>query len=141
MSNRRVKKQWRARLLLLLCLANHIWTNGRHRSVSTLMRLLKPWSSTTLNFSPVWGLEPHFSTRDATVWYYDILVESAQHLIGILAGLNKLYFTTFQFKRMGKFTEKMSIKPQNLYTRIEGLFKADLHTAVSDLEQLVAELY
>ncbi len=92
-----------------------------------------------LQFFPLWGLEPHFNTRDASVWYFQTLAESAQHIIAILAGLNKLYFTTFQFKRMARFIDQMSIKPTNLTSRLEQLFKTDMHTAVSDLENLVSE--
>lgn len=92
-----------------------------------------------LRFFPVWGLKPHFATRDATVWFYHILVESAHHVVGILAGLNRLYFTTFQFKRMKRFTEQMSIKPDNLYERLEQIFESEMETAVHDLEQLIAE--
>lgn len=92
-----------------------------------------------LRFFPVWGLIPHFTTRDATLWYYEILVESAQRIVGILAGLNKLYFTTFQFKRTGRFIGQMAIKPDNLYERLESVFESELETAVITLEQLVAE--
>ncbi|MEZ4869729.1 MAG: hypothetical protein R3C14_50855 [Caldilineaceae bacterium] len=92
-----------------------------------------------LAFFPVWGLEPHFRTRDATVWYYQILVETAQNLVGVLAGLNRLYFTTFQFKRMHRFLDQMEIAPPNLAARLEGLFTSDQPTALAELEQLVAE--
>jgi len=92
-----------------------------------------------LVFFPVWGLEHHFQTRDATLWYYQIMVEAAQNLVGLLAGLNKLYFTTFQFKRTGRFLNEMTIAPPNLAARIEALFQSDMKSAVADLEKLVAE--
>lgn len=92
-----------------------------------------------LQFFPVWGLESHFRTRDATVWYFQTMVESAQKIIGILAGLNRLYFTTFQFKRMARFFDQMALKPDHIYQRMEGLFVSDRSTAVAALEALVAE--
>lgn len=92
-----------------------------------------------LQFFAVWGLEPHFRTRDATIWYYQILVETAQRLVGVLAGLNQLYFTTFQFKRQRRFIEQMTIKPDNFADRIENLFAANLGDALSELEALVSE--
>ncbi len=92
-----------------------------------------------LQFFPVWGLEPHFRTRDATIWYYQILVETAQRLVGILAGLNQLYFTTFQFKRQRRFIEQMAIKPDNFAERLDGLFTAVLSDALPQLEALVSE--
>lgn len=92
-----------------------------------------------LVFFPVWALEPHFRTRDATVWYYQILVEASQNLVAILAGLNHLYFTTFQFKRMHRFIDQMSIAPENLAARLEKLFQTDMQSALAELESLVAE--
>ena len=92
-----------------------------------------------LAFFPLWGLEPHFRTRDATLWFYQSLVEAAQNLVGVLAGLNKLYFTTFQFKRMNRFLNQMTIAPVDLAPRLERLFLADRTVAVAELEALVAE--
>ncbi|HSH05908.1 MAG TPA: hypothetical protein VLL52_25560 [Anaerolineae bacterium] len=93
-----------------------------------------------LHFFAIWGLEPHFRTRDASIWYHQILVETAQKLIGILAGLNKLYFTTFQFKRQGRFIEEMVIKPDNFRERVAGLFELELGAALEEVEGLVAEV-
>ncbi len=92
-----------------------------------------------LRFFALWGLEPHFRTRDATIWYHEILVETTQRLVGVLAGLNQLYFTTFQFKRQGRFIEQMKIKPDNLADRLNGLYTAELGPALTELESLVAE--
>lgn len=92
-----------------------------------------------LKFFPLWGLNAHFDSRDATIWYYQSLVEAAQNIIGTLAGLNRLYFTTFQFKRMGRFVNQMAHKPEQLGDRLERLFTADRHTAVSQLETIVEE--
>ncbi|MEM7032885.1 MAG: hypothetical protein AAF629_25270 [Chloroflexota bacterium] len=92
-----------------------------------------------LRFFAVWGLNHHFQTRDATIWYYQIMVETAHKLVAVLAGINRLYFTTFQFKRMHKFIDEMKIKPDNLAGRIEALFQSDMSQVLPDLEQLVSE--
>lgn len=92
-----------------------------------------------LTFFPIWGLEPHFRTRNATIWYYQMLVEAAQNIVGVLAGLNHLYFTTFQFKRMGRFFQQMDIAPVDLAERMERLFGGDRPVALTELEALVAE--
>lgn len=92
-----------------------------------------------LKFFPVWGLESHFRTRDATIWYQQILVETSQNLIAVLAGINRLYFTTFQFKRMHRFINQMTIKPDNLAARLEGLFCGGMSEVLSDVERLVQE--
>ena len=95
--------------------------------------------TTHLKFFPVWGLKSHFQTRDATIWYHQILVETAHNLLAVLAGLNRLYFTTFQFKRMHSFTADMTIKPPNLATRLETLFCAPLDHTLPEIETLVQE--
>lgn len=92
-----------------------------------------------LKFFPLWGLQKHLAERDVTLFYYQILVESAQNLLGVLSGLNRLYYSTFQFKRMGYFVKQMSIAPTNLTERLESLFCADPHVAASQIEQLVQE--
>jgi hypothetical protein len=92
-----------------------------------------------LIFFAIWGLEPHFRTRDATIWYHQALVENTQNMVGVLAGLNRLYFTTFQFKRMQRFLDQMTIAPLHLAARIEQLFQPDRQAALTELEALVAE--
>jgi hypothetical protein len=68
-----------------------------------------------------------------------ILVESVQNLVGVLSGLNRLYYSTFQFKRMSGFVEQMKIAPENLAARLEGLFHYEASVAVNELETLVRE--
>jgi hypothetical protein len=92
-----------------------------------------------LKFFPIWGMQEKLARRDTTLWYYQILVESAQNLLGVLSGLNRLYYSTVQFKRMSRFIEQMKIAPENLASRLEGLFHNEAHVAVNQLEALVRE--
>lgn len=92
-----------------------------------------------LKFFPVWGLLERFAPRDATIWLHQARVEIAQNLLGVLAGLNRRYYTTFQFKRMRRFIATLPIAPPDLTDRIEGLFQADINTAAGLLEALVQE--
>lgn len=92
-----------------------------------------------LKFTPLWGLEAQFATRDAPIWYYQALSEAAFNLVGVLAGLNGVYFTTFQFKRVERFLTGLRLTPANLYVRLTGLFKAPPSEGLPALEQLVAE--
>lgn len=92
-----------------------------------------------LKFFAIWGVQEKLGRRDTTVWYYQILVESAQNLLGVLAGLNRLYYSTFQFKRMRRFIEQMKIAPENLSDRLESLFQTEPSLAVIELESLVQE--
>ncbi|GAA6620637.1 hypothetical protein [Scytonema sp. NUACC26] len=92
-----------------------------------------------LTFFPIWGMWEKLARRDTTLWYYQILVESAQNLLGVLSGINRLYYSTFQFKRMRRFIEQMEIAPENLASRLEGLFHHEAPVAIDELEALVRE--
>lgn len=92
-----------------------------------------------LKFFPLWGLTHQFTERDATLFYHQTLVEAAQNVLGVLAGLNRVYYSTFQFKRAGKFVAGLRLAPPRLYERLEFLFAADVATASEELERLVRE--
>lgn len=92
-----------------------------------------------LTFVPLWGMQEKLARRDTTLWYHQILVESAQNILGVLSGLNRLYFSIFQFKRMGRFVEQMAIAPADLSARLEGLFHREPPIAARELEDLVRE--
>lgn len=93
-----------------------------------------------LQFFPYWYNQPQMQARDATIWHYQILTESAYNLIAILAGLNRLYFTTFQFKKTHRFLEQMQVKPENFEPRLHELFRLDSAAAAASLESLVGDV-
>jgi hypothetical protein len=92
-----------------------------------------------LSFFPLWGLQGRLGPRDASIWRFQALVEAAFNLLAVLAGLNRLYFTSFQFKRMRSFVEKMRVAPPDLANRIDHLFTAESAEAAAELERLVQE--
>jgi Nucleotidyltransferase domain len=102
-------------------------------------RLAQTMVEKYLEFFAVWGMEEKLARRDTTLWYYQIMVKAAQNLLGVLSGLNYLYYSTSQFKRMSRFIEQMEIAPENLAARLEGLFHYEPHIAVHQLEELVME--
>ena len=77
-----------------------------------------------LQFFPVWYVQDALDARDATLWHFQIRAETAYNVLGILAGLNRLYFTTFQFKKMRSFVDEMQVKPDRLADRLDELFRA-----------------
>jgi hypothetical protein len=93
-----------------------------------------------LQFFPYWNIEKQISARDATIWHYQILTESAYNLVAILAGLNRLYFTSFQFKKMHRLLEQMEHKPENFADRLEGTFAQPPAEAALTLESLVRDV-
>jgi hypothetical protein len=78
--------------------------------------------------------------RDAVVWRYEVMAQSAYSVLGVLAGLNRLWFTTFQLKRMRKLVESFELAPPRLAERLEALFDPDARTAVVELERLVGDI-
>jgi len=89
---------------------------------------------------PVWYVQDALDGRDATLWHFQIRVETAYALLGILAGLNRLYFTTFQFKKMRRFVGQMQVKPERFAERLEDLFQQTPAAAAKSLEALTAEV-
>lgn len=90
-----------------------------------------------LRFFPLWLAAERWEARDATIFYHQMLVEASLNLLAVLAGLNHLYFSTFQFKRLRKFVGKMSLAPERLADRLDALFGLDPVPAGIALERLV----
>jgi hypothetical protein len=101
--------------------------------------LARSMVETYLTFWPVWRIIEWVEERDMTLWYQQTLVDAAHSLLGVLAGINRLYFVPFHFKRLRRFVDRMVIAPPALADRLEGLFSTDRRAAVLDLERLVAE--
>jgi hypothetical protein len=93
-----------------------------------------------LSFFPLWYHQDRFAVRDATIWMRQELAQSAYHILGVLAGLNRVYFSTFQFKRMRQFVGQLPLAPARLADRIEAMLGASLPQATIQLEALVGEL-
>jgi len=92
-----------------------------------------------LNFFPVWAMEERFFSRDANLWFHQIRVETLQNLLGVLAGLNRVYYTTFQFKRTAAFVRQLEMRPSDLENRLEAALSAPCREAAGLLQELVRE--
>lgn len=78
--------------------------------------------------------------RDASLWCHELRVQAGYRLIGALAGLNALYFTTFQFKRMRGFVAKMPVAPPDVAARIERALNAGAEEGFAELHALEGEV-
>jgi predicted nucleotidyltransferase len=92
-----------------------------------------------LKFFPLWSIQDRLASRDAALWIAQGLNEAAYNILGVLAGLNRRYFTTFQFKRMRRFVGDLAIAPERLSERLEQLVLGDQRQAGEALAALVAE--
>ncbi len=84
----------------------------------------------------------YFAARDAALWFHQAATEGCLQVLGVLAGLNRQYYSTSYFKRMRAFTETLTLKPADLPERIERVLanlSSDPAAAVGELEALVAE--
>jgi hypothetical protein len=90
-------------------------------------------------FFPLWHFQERLGARDALLWRYDVLVDSAYRIVAVLAALNRVYFSRFEFKRMRAFVSKLETAPPNLADRIEHMLLADERESIAEVERLVAE--
>jgi 8-oxo-dGTP pyrophosphatase MutT (NUDIX family) len=91
------------------------------------------------DFFPVWYYREAIAVRDAELWRLDMVLEAAFNLLGVLAGLNRLYFTRFQLKHTREFVAQMAFAPPDLVERLESLFRAEPEAAAAELERLIEE--
>ena len=87
-----------------------------------------------------WYIADRLKPRDARLWLREELVESGYRVLGVLAGLNRVYFSRFQFKRLRHFAASLAIAPADLADRLDLLVSAGDDVAVATLEELVVEL-
>lgn len=78
--------------------------------------------------------------RDAALWCRQLLTEACYRQFGLLAGLNRRYYTTFQFKRMHRFAQQLALAPAELADRVEALLQAPLPQAFDALFALEGEV-
>jgi hypothetical protein len=90
-------------------------------------------------FFPWWYFRERLGRRDATAWRHEVLAQSVYSIAGTLAALNGVHFSTFEFKRAGRFLSRLDIAPPNLAARLDSLFTSREPESTAELERLVAE--
>jgi hypothetical protein len=90
-------------------------------------------------FFPLWYHEEALAERDAGLWRQEELVNAAYALVGTLAGVNRLYFARFEFKRQGAFFAKLAVAPPHFADRLESLFTLPAAEAIAELGSLVLD--
>jgi hypothetical protein len=91
------------------------------------------------DFFPLWYYGEAISARDGELWRVDMLLQGAFNVLGVLAGLNRLYFTRFELKRMRALISRMELAPPELADRLESLFRLEPVAAAAELGRLVEE--
>ena len=78
--------------------------------------------------------------RGDILYYYDGLCMILKNLLGILAGLNKVYFSPAEPRWLARELEGMRIKPDRMWERIRSIFESERPEAIEILEDLTAEV-
>jgi hypothetical protein len=89
---------------------------------------------------PLWRLADHVAARDAELWRHQILVDAAYDLLAVLAAANRVWFSSFQFKRTRRLTAQLTAAPPDLADRLESLFTLPPAAAAAELERLTDEV-
>src|SRR5437588_4513804 len=89
--------------------------------------------------TPLWYFGDALERRDVTLWVHQTLATDALNVLGVLAGLNRRFYSAFKMKRMRHFIGSLSIAPPNLAKRLEAVVGADERQGIEVLEALVRE--
>jgi hypothetical protein len=87
-----------------------------------------------------WRAVSQLLHRDGELWCRELLVDACYGLFGVLAGLNRRYFTTFQFKRMTRFADCLALAPAGFAARVRALLLAAPRDAFIQLHALEGEV-
>ncbi len=93
----------------------------------------------SLRFYPEWVLAQHGLARGDLLNFYAILCEMIGNLLGVLAGLNRLYHSMEKPKHSAELLRRMQIVPANAAARLEALLAGERERAPAELAALVDE--
>ena len=92
-----------------------------------------------LGWFPIWTIDDHLASRDAELFRRQMLLDGAFRVVAVLSALNRLYFSTFQFKRTRAHIAQMAVKPERLAERLDGVANDPPSAAAELLRALVDE--
>ncbi|MFD1413071.1 DUF4037 domain-containing protein [Oceanobacillus jeddahense] len=72
---------------------------------------------------------------------YKVMTDVQIHIMGMLSGLNRQYVHHPAFKWQKQTLQTMIIAPGNIYNRLEFVFLGDPAAALSELEDIVQDVY
>ncbi|MEM9509057.1 MAG: nucleotidyltransferase domain-containing protein, partial [Cyanobacteria bacterium P01_E01_bin.35] len=94
-----------------------------------------------LNFRPLWIIERQGVERNDIPFFLDEILIVAKHIVGILVGLNYLYYpvNSVEFKRTNYWIEKMIIAPKNFAFRFKQLFYEEPSIVLNIIKKLIED--
>lgn len=89
---------------------------------------------------PYWLAREQLAARDAMLFEVQSLLDGAFAILSMVSALNRVYFTSFQYKRMHEHVAAMEVAPPDLARRVESLFGPDRDAAAAELRALYGEV-
>lgn len=94
---------------------------------------------TNIPIFAIWRADTQLAARDAELFRRQMLLDGAFRVAAVLSAVNRVYFSTFQFKRAGEHFEPMAIKPDRVSERLDVVANAPPALAAEELRSLVEE--
>jgi hypothetical protein len=79
--------------------------------------------------------------RGDLVYFYDGICRMLKNLLGVLAGLNHVYYSPEEPRWVEYYLTQMSVKPRDMVARINSIFDADRPQATEILEELIDDVF
>jgi predicted nucleotidyltransferase len=89
---------------------------------------------------PLWHWVDSLDARDCEPFRLEMLVDGILRLLGVLAALNRVYYSRFHLKRVGDLVASFAVAPANLKARLDALSELPPREAADELGALAAEI-
>lgn len=91
-----------------------------------------------LKFSPSWIYDGMGRDRGDLVVFYEYVLATMRNVVGVLAGLNRVYVAPEKLKRAGAVVAHMELTPPNAAARLDALLDLPREQVKPELDDLVA---
>ena len=91
-----------------------------------------------LKLTPSWIYDGMGRDRGDLVVFYEYVLATMRNVVGILAGLNRVYVAPEKLKRVGVVVGRMELTPPNAAARLDGLLALPREQVRAELDDLVA---
>jgi len=88
---------------------------------------------------PLWYYVDALEARDCELFRLEMLVDGALRLLGVLAALNRVYYSRFHLKRVGDLVAGLVVAPTDLKARLDALPGLPPREAADELGALAVE--
>jgi hypothetical protein len=90
-----------------------------------------------LTFYPSWIYDSMGRERGDLVVFYEYVLGTMRNIVGVLAGLNRVYVAPDKLKRIGTVVGRMKLVPTDAARRLEALLELPREAVRSELDDLV----